>query len=156
MSSSNPERLPQILSVTNNRPIAKVRELVLASLGFAVQSRDRWTIRHASLHGFDLVLICHTVSDLEVQRIKERLSRCGSKSPILRVGPEVKPPAQYDGYKKTVPSWAVTAQFLMRWKPIEPSHLRCFTMPEFLFRSAAATPIAEYLDAIVSVVQAGH
>jgi hypothetical protein len=158
--SGNPSvRMHHILSVTNNRSLAHVRELVLMSFGFVVQSRDRWSIRHASLHGFDLVIICHTVNDLEVERIKDRLKRCGSKAPILRLTLESVSSVRHSVDERKIPSWALVAQFLIRWKPVETAQRQAFTMPQFLFRAPTPTlmePITEYLDTVASIVQAGH
>ena len=127
--SGNSVSMHHILSVTNNWSFSKERELVLTTLGFRVQSRDRWTIRHAPLDGFDLIILCHTVSTAEASRVADRLKRCGSAAPVLKLLPHASNLAQSRVDGGDVPAWALAAQFLVRWRPAEIAQQTSFGPP---------------------------
>lgn len=85
--ASNPSSPALVLHVGHDLMLLHTRSMVLKSAGHIVECECAIEAVHRFLSAdFDLVLLCHSLSNEEKQRFIRRIRGHGSSTPVLSVG----------------------------------------------------------------------
>jgi len=82
-------RRPRILSVGDDSILLYSRRLILETAGYAVESArgNLATVEQALLRDFDLILLCHSITEDAVHHIVEASTRIAPQTPLLQISP---------------------------------------------------------------------
>jgi CheY-like chemotaxis protein len=79
----------RILSIGDDSILLYSRRLILQTAGYSVESArgDIATVEKALLRRFDLILLCHSITEELVHRIVEASTRIAPQTPLLQISP---------------------------------------------------------------------
>jgi len=79
----------RILSIGDDPILLYSRRLILETAGYSVESAkgNIATIEKELLRKFDLILLCHSITDEVVHRIVETSTRIAPQTPLLQISP---------------------------------------------------------------------
>jgi len=79
----------RILSIGDDPILLYSRRLILETAGYSVESAkgNIATIEKELLRKFDLILLCHSITDEVVHRIVEASTRIAPQTPLLQISP---------------------------------------------------------------------
>jgi hypothetical protein len=82
-------RHARILSIGDDSILLYSRRLILETAGYTVESvrGDLATIEQILLRRFDLVLLCHSITEDVIRHIVEASTRIAPQTPVLQISP---------------------------------------------------------------------